>query len=90
MEMITTTIQDFKNGQKYLCKDFYISCNAEGIYGNQYYLEVNREYNDSYVTSGYEKSRSSALKAARDKRKVTVDLYNGKVVNDRRYVFSVL
>ena len=86
--MVTTTVQDFKNGQKYLCKDFDISCNVYGINSNSYYWEIRKEHNNAYVASGYKSSRSSALKVARDERKATVDLYNGKVVNDKRYLFS--
>lgn len=86
--MTTTTVQDFKNGQKYLCKDFYISCNVDGINGNNYYWEIRKEHNNAYVASGYKRSRSGALKTARDNRKATVDLYNGKVVDNSRYVFS--
>ena len=86
--MTSRNVSDFKNGKKYLCKDFYISCGVYGIYGNKYQWELYREHDDSYVYSGYENTRSSALKVARDKRKTIVDLYNGKVVNDKRYIFS--
>jgi len=86
--MITSTVQDFKNGQKYLCKDFYISCNVYGINSNSYYWEIRKEHNNDYVASGYKSSRSVALKVARDERKTIVNLYNGKVVDGRGYVFS--
>ena len=68
MKMNTSTVQDFKNGQKYLCKDFYISCNVYGINSNSYYWEIRKEHNNAYVASGYELSRSVALKIARDER----------------------
>ena len=86
--MWTSIVKDFKNGKKYLCKDFYIDCNIYGIYGNKYQWEIRKELDDSFVASGYTNTRSSALKAARDKRRTIVDLYNGKEVNGKRYIFS--
>ena len=60
--MLTATVKDFKNGKKYLCKDFYIDCNIYGIYGNKSQWEIRREHDGSFVANGYENTRSSALK----------------------------
>ena len=85
--MITRHVKHFKASKKYLCKDFYISANVYGIYGNKYEWEVRREMDDVRVGNGYSTSRSSALKEARDKRKEIVALYNGKTINNTRYKF---